>query len=218
MAQTDRRYGERTADERRAERRVQIMQAALSVYGATGFRTASVKAVCSKAGLTERYFYESFANGEDLLKQCFLQVNRTLVARMREAAVEDGRAPLERLRAALLVYFQQIKDNPEGARVFLIEMASVSAATEALVSQSLDEFGVLLLQVLGVDGPASPLLLRGVIGGGLHIARAWIGTGYAESVQGVADAALQLYALMAPQTDRNLASLRAATPEERTDA
>ena len=180
------------------------MQAALSVYGATGFRTASVKAICTKAGLTERYFYESFQNGEDLLKQCFLQVNRALIVRMREAAVEDGRAPLERLRAALLVYFQHIKNNPEGARVFLIEMASVSAETEALVSQSLDEFGVLLLQVLAVDGPASPLLLRGVVGGGLHIARAWIGRGYAESVETVADAALRLYALMAPQPDCGL--------------
>ncbi len=204
MARAERRYGERTGDERRAERRGQIMRAALSVYGATGFRTASVKAICSKAGLTERYFYESFANGEDLLKQCFLQVNRALIVRMQEAAVEDGRAPLERLRAALLVYFQHIKNNPEGARVFLTEMASVSAETEALVSQTLDEFGVLLLQVLDVDGPASPLLLRGVVGGGLHIARAWIGTGYAESVESVADAALQLYALMAPEPDRGL--------------
>ena len=199
MEQAERRWGERTAGERREERRTQIMRAALAVYGATGFRTASVKAVCIKAGLTERYFYESFANGEDLLKECFLEVNRGLIARMREAAVEDGRAPLERIRAALLVYFQQIKDNPAGARVFLIEMGSVSAATEALVSQSLDDFGALLMEAFANDRP-SPLLLRGVIGGGLHIARLWVGTGYAESVESVADAALRIYALMAPAT------------------
>ncbi len=179
------------------------MQAALSVYGATGFRTASVKAVCIKAGLTERYFYESFSSGEDLLKQCFQQVNRALILRMREAAVHDERTPLERTRAALLVYFQQIRQNPAGARVFLIEMASVSAATEALVSQSLDEFGMLLLEALAVDTPTSPLLLRGVIGGGLHIARAWVDTGYAESVDNVADVALRLYALLATDASRS---------------
>ncbi len=200
MQQTARRYGDRTADERRAERRVQLMQAALSVYGATGFKTASVKAVCMRAGLTERYFYESFINGEDLLKHCFLGVNRVLIARMREAAVQDGRAPLERIRAALLVYFQQIKKHPTSARVFLIEMASVSEGTEALISQSLDEFGALLMEVFDDSRPTSSLLLRGVIGGGLHIARAWVGTGYAESVDSVADAALQLYSLMEPVT------------------
>ena len=191
------RWGDRTAEERRTERRVQLMQAALSVYGATGFRTASVKAVCAKAGLTERYFYESFANAEDLLCQCFQQVNRTLIARMREAAADDGRATLERIRAALLVYFGQMKENPAGSRVFLIEMASVSAATEALVSESLDEFGALLMEILAERGATqAPLLLRGVIGGGLHIARAWIATGYAESVEVVAEAALCLYGLM----------------------
>ena len=200
MRETVRRWGAKTADERRAERRTQIMQAALGVYGDTGFRTASVKAVCNKAGLTERYFYESFANGEDLLRQCFLEVNRALIARMRAAAVPDGRAPLERIRAALLVYFQQIKDNPAGARVFLIEMASVSAATDELVSQSLDAFGLLLLEAFTVDRPHSPLLLRGVVGGGLHVARAWISSGYAESVDSVADTALRLYELVAPGT------------------
>ena len=173
------------------------MRAALAVYGAQGFRTASVKAICNKAGLTERYFYESFANGEDLLKQCFLEVSRALITRMRQAAAQDGRAPLEQIRAALLVYFQHIKDNPAGARVFLVEMASVNTATERLVSQSLDEFGALLLEVFANDRP-SPLLLRGVIGGGLHIAKAWIGTDYADSVENVAGAALRLYALMEP--------------------
>ena len=159
-----------------------------------------------KAGLTERYFYESFINGEDLLKQCFLAVNRVLIVRMREAAVEDGRPPVERIRSALLVYFQQIKNNPASARVFLIEMASVSEATEALISQSLDEFGALLMDVFGNTCPLSSLLLRGVIGGGLHIARAWVGTGYAESVDSVADAALQLYSLMAPAMPSNSAT------------
>ncbi len=198
IPQPARRWGAKTAEERRAGRRAQIMRAALGMYGETGFRTASVKAVCIRAGLTERYFYESFANGEDLLKHCFQEVNRALIVRMRAASEPDGRAPLERIRAALLVYFRDIKDNPANARIFLVEMASVSAATEALVSQSLDEFGVLLMDVLAADAPSSGLLLRGVIGGGLHVARAWIATGYAESVEDVADAALRLYALMAP--------------------
>ncbi len=191
-----RRWGDRTAEERRAARRAQLMAAALAIYGDTGYRTASVKAVCAKAGLTERYFYESFANAEDLLCQCFEQVNRNLIARMRAAATAQGGPPLARVRAALLVYFSQMQEQPAGSRVFLIELASVSAATEALISQSLDEFGVLLMDTLGPDAQPAPLLLRGVIGGGLHIARAWIANGCAESVEAVADAALRLYALM----------------------
>jgi AcrR family transcriptional regulator len=54
-------------DARRAQRREALIRAAIEVYGARGFRNATVKAVCEAAGLTERYFYESFANGEALL-------------------------------------------------------------------------------------------------------------------------------------------------------
>ena len=119
---------------------------------------------------------------------------------MTAAARTDGRPPLARLHAALLVYFGQIRENPAGARVFLLEMASVSPATEAFVSASLDAFGTLLVDIFrdapGFDENHSRLLLRGVIGGGLHIARAWIANGYQESVEDVADAALRLYGLM----------------------
>lgn len=62
-----RRYRGADADERRAQRRDQLIAAAVQVYGERGYQNATVKAVCEAAGLTERYFYESFANSEALL-------------------------------------------------------------------------------------------------------------------------------------------------------
>ena len=191
--------GARTAEERRAARRVQIMRAALKVYGDVGYRNASVKAVCDEAGLTERYFYESFANSELLLQECFAAVTRDLLARMRDAARTSGGTPQERVRAALLIYLDFLQSSPAAARVFLLEMGGVSQATDELVSASLDAFGQLLMNVLQPDGAVgvqSALLLRGVIGGGLHIAQAWIASGYAAAIEDVASAALRLYALM----------------------
>jgi AcrR family transcriptional regulator len=37
------------------------------VFGATGYAAVSVKQVCQAAGLTERYFYQSFSDREALL-------------------------------------------------------------------------------------------------------------------------------------------------------
>lgn len=196
----EKKWGAKTADERRAERRKQLMRIAVKVYGEEGYRNTSVKAVCAAAGLTERYFYESFANGEDLLLQCFQRITTELLARMRDAARNNGGTPVQRVRAALLVYLKNLQARPAEARVFLIEMASVSPATDALVAASLDEFGTLLMDILrdGRGGERfSPLLLKGVVGGGLHIAKAWIATGYAETVEDVAETALKLYLLMA---------------------
>ncbi len=78
-------------------------------------------------------------------------------------------------------------------------MASISREADALVADSLDEFGRLLLDILqreSDDEAVSPFLLRGVIGGGLHIARAWAANGFLESIEDVAETALRLYFLV----------------------
>src|SRR5437667_11592958 len=86
-----RRYRGAEAEERRAQRRAQLVAAAVQVYGERGYRNATVKAVCEAAGLTERYFYESFANSEALLLASFQTVtHRLLQALARAAEVEDG--------------------------------------------------------------------------------------------------------------------------------
>ncbi len=197
QAQPERRWGAKTGEQRRAERRDRLMKAAIELYGRDGFRNISVKSICAAAGLSERYFYESFNNGEDLLRQCFARVNGDLVAQLRVAGARGPGAIAQRIRAAVLVYLDHLRRDPAAARLFLIEMANVSPAAEALFLASLDEFGSLLMDVLrsdpGFHDRVSPLLLRGVIGGGLHIARAWISTGCTEPVEDVADAFLLLY-------------------------
>ena len=60
-------YGGVKADLRKKERRGKLISAALEAFGTTGYSTNSVKNICQIAGLTERYFYESFKNKESLL-------------------------------------------------------------------------------------------------------------------------------------------------------
>jgi len=64
---TTRSYRGQSQEQRRAERRGRLIAGAIAVYGERGYHQATVKAVCEAAGLTERYFYESFANSEALL-------------------------------------------------------------------------------------------------------------------------------------------------------
>src|SRR5690606_1680294 len=55
-----RRYSGMDAAERTRARRAAILGAALELFGTAGFAATSVKQICVAAGLTERYFYESF--------------------------------------------------------------------------------------------------------------------------------------------------------------
>src|SRR5579871_6430771 len=79
MSERQRVYGGQSAEARAEQRRARLIEAAVKVYGAQGYRTATVKAVCEAAGLTERYFYESFENSEALLIAAFDTVSHRLI-------------------------------------------------------------------------------------------------------------------------------------------
>jgi AcrR family transcriptional regulator len=61
-----RSYGGRSAEERAEDRHTRLVEAAITVLASQGER-ATMTAICQEAGLTERYFYESFANREAAL-------------------------------------------------------------------------------------------------------------------------------------------------------
>lgn len=54
------------AEQRIAERRSRLVQAGLERFGTVGIAATRVDDVCAEAGLTKRYFYESFASLDEL--------------------------------------------------------------------------------------------------------------------------------------------------------
>ena len=68
-----------------------------------------MRSICSEAGLTERYFYESFANSEDLLCVVYEHVNQRIrfvrwidMAARRPRTQGEHRAILEAIAAWIL--------------------------------------------------------------------------------------------------------------------
>jgi AcrR family transcriptional regulator len=192
----DRRYRGTSAEERRAQRREQFLRAAIQVYGEQGYRNATVKAVCEAAELTERYFYESFSNSEELLVASFQAVTSFLHGELEKAGAGSPGGPVERTRTMLHAYYEALKCNPQSARVFLVEISGVSPAVDLALEASLRAFGDLLARTLdphGKRGTASDTLLRaGVVGGVIHIALSWIASGYSQPLPKVVDAAMRL--------------------------
>jgi AcrR family transcriptional regulator len=56
-----------SADDRRAQRRAQLIETALDCLHTDGLAGVSVRSVCARARLTPRYFYESFDDLDQLL-------------------------------------------------------------------------------------------------------------------------------------------------------
>ena len=121
--QVTRSYLGATAEERRLQRRETLMEAGCDIYAERGYRNATVKAICERAGLTERYFYESFPNNEALFLALFQKVTNRIQDEVRAAGEAVKGPPEDKARAMLRAYYHGLQIKPAPARVFVIEAA-----------------------------------------------------------------------------------------------
>jgi AcrR family transcriptional regulator len=119
-----------SAEDRRADRRARLIEAGLELLGRDGWSGTTVRAVCAEAGLTERYFYESFEGRDELLLAVFDRVSDEAAGAVLaaiEAAPHDARA---KARAAIGTFVEMLTEDPRGARAILIESMSTPALQE----------------------------------------------------------------------------------------
>jgi AcrR family transcriptional regulator len=178
----DRVYGGVGASERAAARRLRLLDAGLELLGTEGWHATTVRAVCVKASLTPRYFYESFADLDALAAELYDEVldaalRRTIAA--IEATPHDLRA---RTAAAFRAMISEIIDDPRRARVLFVEaygsetlVARRFAAMRRLARVALEQSHDLL------DLPPDDRLLRAVAvlltGGVTEFVLAWLDGG-----------------------------------------
>jgi len=192
-----RSYRGQTPEQRRADRRSRLITGAISVYGERGYHNATVKAVCDAAGLTERYFYESFANSEALLIDSYNFVTASVLEKILHAGESARGGKVARSRAMLYAYFSSLQRDPRSARVFLVEIRGVSAAVDRTFDESLREFGAAVARLLAPEMLDDDLLQAGVIGGVIHIAMRWIACDYEPPIDKAVATALRLGTVLA---------------------
>jgi AcrR family transcriptional regulator len=139
-------YAGKSGQERLEIRRVQLLDAGLEIFGTTGYASATVKAVCNQAGLTERYFYESFKDREDLLFAVYERV-ATELELAAFGAVEAEEPTLEaRTRAGIGAFFNLLTGDVRKARVLSLEVVGVNDRLERRRRETIHTFAAYLAQ------------------------------------------------------------------------
>lgn len=115
-----------SAEERAAERRTRLLDAALEVWADPGQRT-TMTAVCATAGLTERYFYESFKSLDDALAAVLDAIAAEIETVTMAAADAAGDDPAARTTASLEAFVRLLADDPRKGRVAIIEAGAMPA-------------------------------------------------------------------------------------------
>ncbi|MGN9791216.1 TetR/AcrR family transcriptional regulator [Streptomyces sp. OZ13] len=126
------RYGGRSAEERRAERRSRFLDAGLQLFGDTpGYRGTTVAALSDAAGLSTRQFYEEFRSLEEVLAALHLQVNDWAEEAALAALAEAADLPLaERATAVFRAYAANVTGDPRRIRITFLEIVGVSPQME----------------------------------------------------------------------------------------
>ena len=97
--------------ERPALRRDELLSAGITLLGSPDGPGLTVRAVCRAAGLTERYFYESFTDRDEFVAAAYDEVCATAMSTLMES--DSPRNAVERF-VALMV------DDPVRGRVLLL--------------------------------------------------------------------------------------------------
>ena len=112
--QRSRRWSGVPLEDRQALRRDELVAAGVQLLGEEGGPAVTVRAVCRAAGLTERYFYESFTDRDEFVRAVYDDVCTRAMAALMSATTP--REAVERF-VALMV------DDPVRGRVLLLAPA-----------------------------------------------------------------------------------------------
>jgi AcrR family transcriptional regulator len=192
-----------SAADRTAERRARLLDAALAVWADPETRT-TMTAICAEAGLTERYFYESFANLDELLAAVMDAIAVEIEETSLRAADQAGDDPVARVNASVRAFVQLLLDDPRKGRVAIIEsvaMPGLRLRRTELLRHLAHRSALDAREVLGLPGRSARedetagLLF---IGGMAELITAWLDGALDASAEDIVEAAsralLGLYA------------------------
>lgn len=173
-------YAGQSAEHRVQARRRALLDAGLELLGTRGWSATTVRGVCTQAGLTARFFYESFAGLDELAVAVFDEIaaDATLAVTTAVAAAGSGRR--ERAHAAIDAGVRALTDDPRRARVVFVE----ALGSEPLMRRRMRTMTALSAVIAGygredyAPPPAAEQLLRttaGLLAGGVaELLIAWI--------------------------------------------
>ncbi|PTU32839.1 TetR/AcrR family transcriptional regulator [Stenotrophobium rhamnosiphilum] len=142
-------YGGVEQETRAAERREIFINAGFEVFGTVGYRAGTVRVLCKAAGLTDRYFYESFKNSEELLCAVYEHVISKSMTKVQQAISKAPQDIEELSRAGLTAYFSCLRD-PRIGRILQLEVLGVSPKVDALYLKNNRDFASLIVSLLPV--------------------------------------------------------------------
>jgi TetR/AcrR family fatty acid metabolism transcriptional regulator len=138
--------GERRSD-RKAEKRLAILDGAVKVFAEKGFFNTTVAEVARAAGVADGTIYLYFKSKDDLLLSVFDEKMEQLCATAREATA-DAPTAAEALRRVCEVHLSAVQTNPAVAAVLIVELRQSNAFVRNIEKPRLVEYLTLIADIV----------------------------------------------------------------------
>jgi AcrR family transcriptional regulator len=153
--------------ERALERREQLLEAALELFGDNDYDDVSMDDIAERAGVSHGLLFQYFGSKKGLY---VAGVDKLVDEFRRRTEPDPSLPPAERMRAGLRAYVDWVAEHPRGFRSLMTQGTSFREVRERMERQRWEGIGGRLSRGLGVD-PDRPAVRVGL--------RAW--QGYVET-------------------------------------
>ncbi|WP_208027192.1 TetR/AcrR family transcriptional regulator [Rhabdothermincola sediminis] len=159
-----------------AERRQQLLDVALRVFGQHGYHHTSMNEIADRAGVTKPVLYQHFRSKREL----YLEVLRDVGGRLRDAvgkAVATAEGPRQQVESGFLAYFRWVAATRGGFDVLFAgetrrdrEFTAEALKVETEVADAIAQ----LIVVEGLSDERRRLLAYGIVGIAETTCRHWL--------------------------------------------
>ncbi|MDN5759375.1 MAG: TetR/AcrR family transcriptional regulator [Tomitella sp.] len=112
--------GSTSLRERQRARRAALIDIGIDLLGAAESTPITVRAACRGARLTERYFYESFSDRDDFVREVYDELGERAKETLASVVRDDRHDGAGRARAAVESFMALMIDQPVMGRALLI--------------------------------------------------------------------------------------------------
>lgn len=160
----------------RAEREQRMLDAAEEVFGARGFRGASMDEIAERSGVTKPLVYQYFGSKDEMYEAC-VERARSRMAGQVEAALAD-RPPEDALRVFSEILFAHVRDHRDAWWLLYGDLSG--PPLQRMRARNADLVASLVRRVLDragrtLDDDGVELLAHVLVGAGEQAARWWSG-------------------------------------------
>lgn len=166
---------------RESERKRQILNSAMKVFGERGFQNATISEIAKNAQMGDATIYEYFKSKEDLLLAIPVEVTKELIPQINDHMM-GIKGAFNKLRKFIWWYLNFIEKNPDYGAIVLLELKTSKSYISTEAYQAARSFYQVVLDIIkegqeegAIKKKINPFVARSICVGAIeHIIIRWL--------------------------------------------